>query len=388
MKMLMLSKFFAPQIGGISTYFFKLAIHFHSQDLNIKVLTPISGADNYAFDEKQIFPIIRLREGRIRFIKRFVGIVQVFFRLIQFKPEVVFLSNWTPYGIFIVLLRKVVSFKIVCSAHGSEILRLQSHNKKYDFLSYIGIYCLKKIDKIFAVSNYTRQLVVQLGIRPEKVVFIPNGVDINDFGNIGLSRSKLFKKYCLKNIDDKFIILTISHLTKRKGHETVLKAILELKKSHAKIHYLIGGSGPYMQELKFITEKMDLMNSITFLGKIPQNDLPAFYIAADVFVMVSFEETNNADIEGFGIVFFEANACKTPVIGTLSGGIPDAIIDGFNGFLITPKSNDILADKITFLIKNKKERLEMGKRGYDMVKESYSWSKITTKIVKELELVV
>ena len=62
-----------------------------------------------------------------------------------------------------------------------------------------------------------------------------------------------------------------------------------------------------------------------WLGFIKDDELPVFYRAADVFVLCMREATKSGEVEGFGMVFLEAQACGTPTIGTRSGGIPDAV---------------------------------------------------------------
>jgi phosphatidylinositol alpha-1,6-mannosyltransferase len=81
-------------------------------------------------------------------------------------------------------------------------------------------------------------------------------------------------------------------------------------------------------------------------------------------------------IEGFGIVFLEANYYNLPVIGTRTGGIVEAIVDGETGFLIKPNDLTDLVNKILILYNNKNLRFKMGQDGHDRVIKEFLWENI------------
>ena len=80
----------------------------------------------------------------------------------------------------------------------------------------------------------------------------------------------------------------------------------------------------------------------------------------------------NGDLEGFGLVFLEANACRLPVIGGRSGGVVDAIEDDFSGYLINPGVISDIAEKLNYLIENKNEMNRIGDAGYERAKEHFT----------------
>ena len=83
---------------------------------------------------------------------------------------------------------------------------------------------------------------------------------------------------------------------------------------------------------KKLVKRLNLEKDVKFLGNCDIETRNKFYKMSDIFLMPSITTKN--DIEGFGIVFLEANYFKVPVIGTRTGGIVEAIIDGKTGFLI------------------------------------------------------
>ena len=99
----------------------------------------------------------------------------------------------------------------------------------------------------------------------------------------------------------------------------------------------IAGEGPFETELRALVDRLGLVESVHFCGGISYDNLPDVYSSADVVAMPSRNEP--PAVEGFGIVFLEANACERPVIGAATGGIPDAIIDGETGVLVPPVSD-------------------------------------------------
>ena len=135
-------------------------------------------------------------------------------------------------------------------------------------------------------------------------------------------------------MNGKRVIITVSRLMKRKGHRFVFEAIEKIKNEIPDIHYLIVGDGPEKENLMKITNKLDIVDAVTFRGKISADDkeLVCLYSLSKIFVMPTFSEED--DFEGFGIVYLEANACCIPVIASKTGGIEDAVIDGETGILV------------------------------------------------------
>jgi len=141
----------------------------------------------------------------------------------------------------------------------------------------------------------------------------------------------------------------------------------------------VGGSGPDSFRLKRLCDTLNLQDHVKFLGRIPEEELPYYYSLADVFVMPA--KSDPPDVEGFGIVFLEANACKTPVIGSKSGGIPDAIVDGETGLLVDENDAEQLAMAIWKLITNDELSHQMGEAGRKRILSEINWDTSAQKIL-------
>ena len=153
--------------------------------------------------------------------------------------------------------------------------------------------------------------------------------------------------------------------------DSVLYALKEIVKENTDVVYLIGGSGPDANRLKKLRNKLGLQDYVTFLGRIPEEELPYYYSMADVFVMPA--KNDPPDVEGFGIVFLEANACETPVIGSRTGGIPDAIVDGKTGLLVDEDNIEELTSAIRNLITDVNLAHQMGKAGRERILSDINW---------------
>jgi phosphatidylinositol alpha-1,6-mannosyltransferase len=99
---------------------------------------------------------------------------------------------------------------------------------------------------------------------------------------------------------------------------------------------------------------------------------------ADLFVMPAREDP--PDVEGFGLVFLEANACGTPVIGARTGGIPDAIRDGDTGLLVPPTDPDALAEAIRRVLTQPDLAASLGRQGRDYAATEASWAHVAERM--------
>ena len=135
------------------------------------------------------------------------------------------------------------------------------------------------------------------------------------------------------------------------------------------------GQGPDEQRIKDLAKAYDLENEVFFTGPVPDKELRLHYSICDIYIMPNREDPPE-DVEGFGIVFIEANASEKPVIGGNSGGVIDSIVDGKTGFLVNPLDEDEIAEKIQWLLQNRQGAEEMGKTGRKRAIALFSWEAI------------
>ena len=270
--------------------------------------------------------------------------------------------------------KKKYSFSLITVLHGLEVTRLNSN--KYDKSIPKFIQTIDHSDQVIAVSNYTKNEAISI-TGTQKITTIPNFVNTTEFFPQSISECR--NKFQLHHSDK--ILLSLSRLVKRKGHDIVIRAIQIVKKKIPGIKYLIAGSGdfPYEKMLKKLVNDLGLQSHVHFLGYIEENKKPLLYNASDVYIMNSLDTDEQGDSEGFGITFLEANACGKPVIGTNVGGISDAIENNVNGILVKPNDANATAEAIIQLFSDQSLYQKLSGNGISRVNNQFSLSNVGGK---------
>lgn len=229
---------------------------------------------------------------------------------------------------------------------------------------------LQSVDKIITVSECSkRDLVTYFSIPEDKIKVIFNGVDPKFKPLNKEDVNEFLKKY---NLNFPFILF-VGTLEPRKNLSTLFKAYYQLKKKNINHKLVIAGKkGWKYQEIFETVNKLNLKNDIIFTDYIPENDLPALYNAADVFVYPSI-------YEGFGLPPLEAMACGTPVVTSNISSLPEVV--GNAGITVDPKDIDMLATSLYEVLTNDSLMKEMTKKGLERAK-LFSWRSCAVETLK------
>jgi glycosyltransferase involved in cell wall biosynthesis len=230
---------------------------------------------------------------------------------------------------------------------------------------------LKDADRVIAASSATYRVALELGCSPNKLVLIPNAVDVKRF-SLNVNRFYVRAKF---GLEENPMVFTLRAHEPQKGIEYLIRAVPLVLKKVPNAVFVVGGEGRLRAYHESLARELGVSGNIVFTGRIPQSELPYFYASCDVFVIPSI-------IEAFGLVTIEAMACGKPVVGTDVGGIPDIIEDGLNGFLVKPRDPDALAQKIILLLSDSKLREKTGKAGREMVEKKFNIEKRAERIIK------
>nr|WP_245539732.1 glycosyltransferase family 4 protein [Psychroflexus tropicus] len=335
-KLLIISYDFPPSTGGIARLCHEIATHIQSNYESVEVLTLEKNKVSVPYNDNPEIKINYLPSKRIlsevkalQFLKKW-----------KHKPETdVICGTWHPDA----ALSIFSGFKNVFAlAHGTELLYGQSKFRKYLWLPFYAKWISGKSKKVIANSQYTKNLVLNINPKAE-VIALPLGVNPEFF--CPKPKSDL--------VNHKLKICTVSRILQFKGHDFILKALSELPESYRdQVEWHIAGSGPFLEELIELVNESSIKNQIQFHGFVKDEDLPAFYSNSDLFILATRETKESTQVEGFGLVFLEAQACGTPVIGTNTGGIPDAIEYKNGGWLIEQDNQYELSQLIKQLIDN------------------------------------
>jgi phosphatidylinositol alpha-1,6-mannosyltransferase len=269
-------------------------------------------------------------------------------------------------------LQRWFNLPFVVYAHGNEILGAMQSDWPKPRLT------LQQANRVLANSQFTANLVQQVGVNPDKIDIVHPGCDISRFRP--LHPSPDLRQKLLGTTDRGRIILTVGGLVARKGHDMVIRALPRLRQTVPDVIYLIVGDGPYRTHLETLAVALGVQDHVIFIGKVPGEYLPDIYALSDVFVMPSREQLNVCDVEGFGIVFLEANACGKPVVGGRSGGIPDAIIDGVTGLLVNPHDPEDIANALARLLTDGDLAVRIGRQGRLRVASDFNWARLGRRV--------
>ena len=227
-----------------------------------------------------------------------------------------------PDGYAATLLGKWLKMPVTITLRGTEVP--QTSNR---WLRPYLVRALVRANRIFSVSESLRQHAIALGVEPDKIRVVANGVDSSRFYPL----DRLEARRRLGIAADAKVLISVGALVERKGFHRVIEVLPELLTAHPKLYYLIVGGasveGDMRAELEQQVKALGLHNRVSFLGSLPPTELKWPLSAADLFVLA----TSN---EGWANVFLEAMACGLPVITTDVGGNAEVVCQPALGTIV------------------------------------------------------
>jgi len=246
------------------------------------------------------------------------------------------------------------------------------------YIKYLLDRVLSSADVIISPSECYIGKSRFLGKYKNKIVVIPNGINIKDFD---IPYSKVECRSRLGLPVDANIILFVGNLSPHKGPRVLVTAMPSIMKEVPNPRLIFVGNGGMREELQTLSRKLGIEKYVEFVGFIGDTWKKALYFkSADVFVNPSFSES-------FGMVNLEAMACSVSIVAFKVGGVPDVVKDGENGILVQPRDYDALANSIIYLLENEAIQRKMGENGRRRV-EDYSWDTIAEKTERVYKLVL
>ena len=238
----------------------------------------------------------------------------------------------------------------------------------------VGKETLKEADKIIAVSNATKNYVLSLGAKPEKVKVLHNGVDLVRFRPLAGKREEMRRKLGISQ--NSIVVLTVRRLVYKNGIDTLIESANIAVKKNPKIVFLVVGKGPDLNKVQMKINQLGIENNFRPTGFVTDEDLPFYYNAADFFALPSKSG------EGLPLVALEAMACGLPVIATNVGGISEILMEDY-GKIVPPNQPELLAKAILEF-----SNIDLSSRKLEIravMEEKYSWDKNVETLVEIYE---
>ena len=364
LRVLLITTAYPSQAGGPRGSFIELlARHLHRQGVTVTVLAPgAPGAPlgehaggvrvvraRYWFDRSQrlatgvggIVPNLRHQPWLAAQLPGLLASLTAAAWKLAVDVDLIH-SHWVyPSGIVGVLAARRRGLPLIVTSHGGDL----NLARRVPPLRWASRWVSEHADVCVGVSHAMVSRFQELGVPPERVRFLPLGVEVEDRITPAEPQEK----------DRTLKVIYVGSLIPRKSVETLLLAQAELQRRGCHCKAMIVGSGPSENSLRELSATCDL-HGITFVGEKPHSAIPALMRSADVLVLPSLSE-------GRGVVILEAMALGLAVVASDIPGPREIVIPERTGLLFEPGNPNALAEALERLASDPIARVEYGLRG-------------------------
>lgn len=363
---------FPPKVGGIESYLSNLCMGFYPSD--VLVVAPAREGWEEV-DEALPYGVARVPGSYLRASRRvYRAIVQA---AEEFEADAIHFLAALPLGRLGPRLRAATGLPFTVVAHGTGEILLPARVP-------LARRALRKVltqaDLVFPVSKFTQEAVERITKGEADTMVVPPCIDIERF-SLDVSGAEVRAKYGLAG---RFVVLFVSRLVKRKGADTLIRALGEETDSVA----LIVGTGSERASLSRLAREVGAADRTIFAGFVPDEDLPAFYAAADCFCMPCSNRFGGLDTEGFGVVFLEAQATGLPCITGRCGGSVEAVVHGETGVVLDEPTPDAVQRALELLAQDDALCARLGAAGRLRMERDFAPEVAAGRIEEALEGVI
>jgi glycosyltransferase involved in cell wall biosynthesis len=275
------------------------------------------------------------------------------------KPDVTQAHWLVPNGVVAAAVKKT---PLVVSLHGTDVYMAEKR-----FMRPAARFALGRTDALTGSSQdlVDRALAVR---RAPRARFIPYGVDPVRFD--GKDPRKASVRAALRVPTGSSLILAVGRMVPKKGFDVLIEALARLDDTGWVA--VLAGEGSDLESLRARANALGLGERMRYPGGVAHDELPAYYSAADVFVMPSVRD-RAGNVDGLPNVVLEAMASGTAVVASSIGGIPAVITDGATGLLIPERDENALAEGLARLLNSPDERASLGAAARRKVQAELTW---------------
>lgn len=336
---------FAPETGGVQTLLFEIAARMGRTD-PLTVITPVQG---------ELVPDPQFHRAIPP-----AATVRGFWRTLRsIRPDRVWVGHTHPRLLMAAALYPRARY--AASAYGNDFLAAR---RRWHWPLTRAL--LRRAHPLITITRANAERLHGLGLPGARVVY--PGTDPQRFHPPP------------DRLSSPLTLLTVSRLVSRKGIDTVIQALPALLDTFSDLQYQIIGEGPDRPRLEALARSLQVQDSVRFLGRATEDELPVCYRRAHVFVMPAREIPGDASVEGFGIVYLEASASGLPVVAGRSGGAVEAVKDGETGLLVPPDDPEALAQGLHRLLSSPALRDRMGRAGRRWATEEMNWDRAARQV--------
>ena len=376
---LVVSEVFPPAIGGSGALLEN--VYRRISDRHVRVLADDAPAGLPPYDGPLPVQRVLMRASdwgivRPSSLRRHLRVSRAIRRALDREPAVIHCARALPEALSATMALAGRGGQYVCWLHGEE-LGFASTSRE---LTWLARRMYRGAAAVIANSENSRDLLVREWHVPvSRVHVIHPGVDTDRFRPDVDGRSLRAQVAAEGDV----MFLSVGRLQRRKGHDMTLRALARLRQTMPRVRYVIVGAGPHQAQLEADAATLGVTDIVHFAGPASEVDLPRWYTAADVFVMPN--RSDGVDFEGFGIVFLEAAAAGLPVIGGLSGGVPEAVEDAVTGRLVDGANLEAITHAMGAYAESAEERRIAGARGRIRTVQQFTWDIVAARFRQVLQ---
>jgi phosphatidylinositol alpha-1,6-mannosyltransferase len=367
---LLLSEVFPPKIGGSGRWMWELHRRLTSHETHVVAALDGRAA---AFDAASPMPIHRIplrfydwgpsdpRAG-FQYVAAFLRLGRLVSRI---RPDVIHCARSLPEGLLAYLVHRRHRIPFTCFAHGEELTLADTSQE----LRWLTKRVMGAARSVVANTHHTKGIVVnRFAAAADRVIVMHPGVDATEF-TPAPPDPQVRQRF---GWGDRRVVLTVGTLLKRKGQDMMIRALPEIRRHCPDVLYVIVGDGPDRQYLQAVVDECRVGDHVQF-RRIPNDDaeLVRCYQQCDLFALPNRQV--DWDIEGFGIVLIEAQACGKPVLAGRSGGTPETLEPGKTGELVACETPEAVAAAVTGLLTDPSRRAGLGQRARQHVLDRFDW---------------
>jgi phosphatidyl-myo-inositol dimannoside synthase len=362
---LLVTNDFPPKVGGIQSYLWELWRRLDPRTFTV-LTTPYAGAA--AWDAEQAFPVERTRQ---KVLLPTPGLIRQVDELAERTGAgLVVLDPALPVGLIGPRLK--TPYGVVL--HGAEITVPGRMPVARATLARV----LEGSREVVAAGGYPAAEAERAARRTLPTTIVPPGVNVDRFRPLGAEERAKARAQLGLPVDGRLVV-SLSRLVPRKGMDVLIEAAARLAHDRPDLTVAIGGGGRDRERLDKLVARTGA--PVRMLGRVPEDDLPALYGAADVYAMLCRNRWAGLEQEGFGIVFLEAAACGVPQVAGDSGGAAEAVADGQTGLVVRqPDDPAQVAEALARLLDDEGLRSEMGLAGRRRAEAEFSYDVLAERL--------